>query len=284
MHMRAGSLMFLVALHFAAALAAPATAQRVTGVVVDSAGVAVVGAQVRVQSVVGDARHPAVTDSAGAFVLQLGRAGAYEVMVRRAGFAWLRPARVDVGAGEDVELTIRLLADVVELPAVEVRASRPVPFGEAAIYRRIEDMRQRGLGLALTREEIARTGRHSVGSLLTTLSGRVRVVDTQQVTANTILLRGGVGGSYCAPAIFIDGQRANPRPMNVNLLIEPHAVEALELYIGAQQVPPGFEDAAGCGTVLIWSRRGTPHEGRPHSVLRWLAGVGILVGGLLLLR
>jgi hypothetical protein len=151
------------------------------------------------------------------------------------------------------------------------------------VYQRIERMRQLGTGRALTRADIERMNPQSVGGVLMAMSSQLRAVDSQQMVVNTVFLRGGPRGS-CPPAIFIDGFRVNQRPTNVNLLLEPRHIEAVELYVGAAQVPIGFQDPGGCGSILLWSRRGSPREGTPHHWRRYLMAGGLVVGALLLLR
>jgi hypothetical protein len=54
--------------------------------------------------------------------------------------------------------------------------------------------------------------------------------------------------------------------------------------MGAAQVPIGYQDPLGCGSILIWSRRGDAEEGRPHTLLRWAVAGALLAGILILLR
>jgi hypothetical protein len=260
-------------------------AQRVRGTIEDASGAGLASVAVEFRGPAAQRLPVVVTDNLGRFWLALPVAGTWTVTATRIGFRSMGPAAVDVAAGEEVSLVIRMDVAPIPLAALEVRGRRRLPVGAEAVYRRIEDMRQRGIGLSATREELERMSRHSVGSVLTTLSTRLRIIDTPQMNVNTVLLRDGMQrGGYCAPAVFIDGQRANPRPTNVNLLIEPNAIEAIELYMGAAQVPIGFQDPAGCGSVLIWSRGGSASEGKPSSLRRVLLAGGLLVGLLLFLR
>jgi hypothetical protein len=280
-------LLVLVVIVFLTLLSpAEAAAQWIRGTVrVGEGGPVLPGAQVELRPARGVSLPALVTDSLGGFAGPVPLAGAVDVSVSHPGYRMVGPVRVVVGADEELVLVVRLETDAILLDPVEVTARRRIDIGTAVIRRRIEDMRQRRIGISATREELERMSRHNVGSVLTTLSTRIRLIDSQQANVNTILLRdGSSSGGYCAPAIFIDGFRANPRPTNVNFLIEPSSIEAIELYMGAAQVPIGYQDPLGCGSVLIWSRRGDAEEGRPHTLLRWAVAGALLAGILILLR
>jgi len=70
----------------------------------------------------------------------------------------------------------------------------------------------------------------------------------------------------------------------VNLLIEPRHIEAIELYTAGAQAPIGFHDPGGCGSILIWSRRGSPQDGTPNTWRRYLIAGALVVAALVLWR
>lgn len=280
MSIRAGALLSLLLL----AGTTPLEAQRVSGRVQDIAGAPL--ADVIVRARLGGAQPDtleALSDSTGRFVLVLSQGGEWELSASRLGYQVSGPERLIILAGEEVELAVRMAVEVVPLPALEVVGRRRVHSGIEQVYARIRSMRERGVGRGLVREEIERMAPQSVGRAVSSLSGRVRAVESLSPIINTILIRDGSRfGGACAPAVFIDGFRINNRPANPNIMIDPRLVEAIELYIGAAQVPLGFHDPRGCGSVLIWSRHGDPREGKPQTWTRW--GIAAAVGlGLLLL-
>src|SRR5690606_3223236 len=73
----------------------------------------------------------------------------------------------------------------------------------------------------------------------------------------------------CAPTVYLDGIRITHEAKGssnalkeafeaVNLL-SPSLIEGVEVYPGQATVPGEFGDSiAGCGVILIWSRRGSP--------------------------
>ena len=273
------------ALLFAAAAAllpAPAAGQRVRGQVVDAEGGPLADVLVLLST---GTREPvgALSDSAGNFVVVLPAAGTWQVSATRLGYQSPPPALLDFAPGEEVALAIRMSVDAVSLAPVQVVGRRRVASRVEEVYARIQNMRDRGVGRGLTRLELERLSPQSVGAAVGTLSGRVRAVESVSPIVNTLLIRDGTRpGGHCAPAVYVDGFRVNHRPANVNLMIDPRHVEAVELYIGGAQVPVGFHDPRGCGSVLIWSKQGSTEGGKPNSWKRY--GIAALVGvGLLLL-
>jgi hypothetical protein len=262
--------------------AAPLTAQQVSGHVVDPATGSLVGVTVSFRAAGTPDSLAVQTDSLGRFAVTLPAPGGWAVTASRIGYQTEGPSTIRLVAGQHLELLVRLGAGALQLPSLEVRGVRQVLTGLEQVYQRIERQRELGTGRFLVRSEIERLNPQNLGSVLGSMSSQLRVVESPQMVVNTVFLRGGPRGS-CPPAIFIDGFRVNQRPTNVNLLIEPRDVEAVELSGGAQ-APIGFHDSGGCGSILVWSRRGSPGEGTPHTWWRYLIAGALVVGGLLAFR
>ena len=257
--------------------------QQVRGRVVDPATGPIAGAAVRLLAAGGRDSVRVETDSVGWFAAALPVPGAWAVTAARVGYGEEGPNTISVAVGQEVELLIRLGARALQLAPLEVRGVRQALTGRDQVYQRIARMKELGIGRSLTRTQIEQLNPQSVGGLLSTMTSQIRSVESPQFVVNTVFLRGGPRGS-CAPAIFIDGFRVNQRPTNVNMLIEPRQVEAVELYASGAQAPVGFHDPAGCGSVLIWARRGSPTDGPPHNWRRYLVAGGLVVGALLLFK
>jgi hypothetical protein len=226
-----------------------------------------------------------VSYSAGGFDVTLPTPGSWAVTASRIGYEPAGPDTLVLPSDQVLDVRVRLRVRALELPLIEVVAARQPPSALEAVYARIERMRELGIGRSFTRDQIERLNPQSVGGVLRAMSSQLRVVESQRMVVNTVFVRGGAwGAGYCPPAVFIDGFRVNQRPTNVNMLIEPRHIEAIELYIGAAQTPLGFHDPTGCGSILIWSRRGSPEEGAPHSWKRYAIAAGFTVAVLLLLR
>lgn len=66
----------------------------------------------------------------------------------------------------------------------------------------------------------------------------------------------------CPPAVYVDrmyvGGGMNEEPAGIDGLVIPTEVEAVEVYEGPASLPAEFGGSrAGCGVVVIWTRRGT---------------------------
>ena len=215
----------------------------VTGIVSDSSGLPLLGAEVTVDSA--DVRT--VTDVDGAFRLGGIPFGTRTLRARRLGFA---PARmtVEVAQGVEASATVRLKSVAIPLPTVVVRPARMNYTGRlAGYYERLE--RKTG-GYFITRDQIDKESTRLLGQLLQHVPGVTAVRGRGGITG--IRLR----GRTCWPLVWIDG---TPMPSGeVDLdSFSPTSIHGIELYLGSTTAPAKYiytRDVSSCGTILIWSR------------------------------
>lgn len=105
------------------AWAGSAAAQTIVGRVIDAASGAGVP-EARVGVVAGNRRHESVANADGRYSIALPGAGSYRVQASRTGYQAARTRRVAVGAGETVQLDVRLQPAAVRLRAVTATARR----------------------------------------------------------------------------------------------------------------------------------------------------------------
>lgn len=245
-----------VALAMAALLGVTAGAQHgwaqvarapVVGIVVDSLGGAIVGAQVEVEGT----HHQTTTDSAGGFRLFEVAAGRVRITVRRLGF---RPTMLileqPASGARQVMITMvaapELLAPVVVAGRREVYDARLAGFESRAAKRKN--------GHFITRDRIERTNSKRLADLL------------RQVPTVRIAMVRGLGtmayirGANCPPLVYIDGSPASAGPLDLDL-IDLASVDGIEVY-GGFGAPPEFSNARAdrCGVIAIWSRPFRPRE------------------------
>lgn len=264
-----------------------AAAQRVRGTVVNAASHGMASVTIETRNQGGAQALPSVTTAAdGRFVLLLPEAGTFTLHATVPGYAPLPPTTVTVSRDEQIDVVIRADVHALRLTALEVVARRRLPLGREVVNRRIEYVRQTGVGRVITRDELEIGNPRSVGAALTRVSGRVRVLDSDVPWVNTIILTGGGSNmrNTCTPVIYLDGNHINHRPTNVHALIQPDRVDVIELYVGSGQAPQGYQDPLGCGSILIWSRAGSAEEGKPHSLLRWAISAVVAAGILLIMN
>ena len=221
----------------------------VRGLVSDrSTGQPVAGAQI---AVIGENRRT-TTDSSGRFALGGLPAGAFQLMVRAAGFPQRR-VTVNLVAAGTVERAIELdstaatrMAEAQALPEVAITApATPVNYRLVDFERR----RQLGRGQFLTETEIVNSGAYDIADAVKNMRG-------------VLYECGGGAGCYihmarapmrCLPEFIVDGHEMND--------FGPHTpirdIIGLEVYTGPAEVPGEYAGRfAGCGVIVIWTRSG----------------------------
>lgn len=221
------------------------------GTVRDSAGRAIAGAIVEVRGAdVTDSS--AVTDTEGRFAFGGLPAGTFPVVARAMGFAANEEA-ADLRPGESATLAMRLPVTAHPLAPVDIHAAVAEATGFARRMRR-------GVGRFLTREEILRTGSQSVAqALMTVPTVRVQFVPRTPAAGSeatpTPMVVTGRGG--CAMAFFVDGVPVAPG--DVDLTMPTSQIGGIEVYADQASAPAQATfGGAGCGVVMIWSRRPVP--------------------------
>jgi hypothetical protein len=192
-----------------------------------------------------------VTDDRGHFETTLAQPGTYRVSASRSGYETVGPAPLEVPPGRMIDLVIRMANNIVVLDPLEVRASRQPLTRLDEARDRIARNRRFGIGIHMTRAEIQASQRNSMSELL-----RFRRTERTR----------------CIPALFVDGARVHDYVDDLDGIIAPGDVEALEVYSGPH-VRGGFQDPAGCGLLLVWSRR----DARGNYKFTWI-GSGIIAG------
>jgi TonB family protein len=225
--------------------AAPLFAQHegvISGNVMDSSGVSVLGAEVSV-----DGAGRAFSDERGDFRITGVPLGAHTLGARRLGFAPFQVG-VEVSAASEARVAIRLKLLAAPLPPVVVRASRMNYTGRLAGY--YERLERKSAGYFITREQIDHENPSRLGQLLQHVPG----ISAVRGPAGIMGVR--MRGRRCWPLVWIDG---TPMPAGeVDLdSFAPSSIQGIELYLGSTTAPMRYmynRDLSSCGTVLIWSR------------------------------
>jgi hypothetical protein len=217
-------------------------------VVVAGAGTRVPGALVLLLNRGGQERQQVRTDSAGAFSLAVPAAGMYQLTVLSDEPPGAETTALQVSAGDDVVLDVRLGAALFQLSPISVVGRRPVVTERVRNFReRAQLNRALGLGRIFTREDVEAL--------------RPRTAE---------MLLGVIPTSRCDPQIRLDGLPASRADLRT---VPTGNLEGMEVYMGTE-VPREFEDRSACGVVLVWTRS------QPEG-MRQMGGLYILVSGLL---
>jgi hypothetical protein len=210
----------------------------IVGVVRDSAGRAIHGAEVR-----GGDASLVYTNERGFFRIAELPETTSRIVVRRLGFA---PARLAVRPGATDSVNVSLGAIATVLPALRIRERR-----DSLSHLFLPDFwerRARGMGIYVTRDEIEERGPIDFVQLLRQYASvriqRSRGGDEVRFNRN--------GQHDCPPQYWVDGiplDRASASEFT------PYNVEAVELYPSPATTPPRFARGPGiCGVIVIWTR------------------------------
>jgi carboxypeptidase family protein len=255
----------------------------IVGRVVSEVGeLPIAGAQVTIARL----GRSAVTDSVGKFRLSQLPSGDHQLVLRALGYL---SDSVTIEVDDDVAVRDFVLKRQAQtLPTRQVVGESP-PLVERLLSE-YYDRRKMGIGHFVTREDFekAEGGGLLTGEVLAKLPG-VRVVHGEHsawvATGRTANSKGGCafgvrvpnvsdcGNRSPTPAdqargaraacymdVYLDGAvvfAGNPQSglFDVNSL-EPAAIEAIEVFTSAAQVPVKYNRTSnGCGVLLIWTRR-----------------------------
>jgi hypothetical protein len=141
----------------------------------------------------------------------------------------------------------------------------------APVYDRIERIRTSGGGTVIDRSDIERRSSGRFSHLMVGVRG-VRVESSRDVGGGTtpmiISNRAFSGFGLCPMTVYVDGMLAlqggygdlmnEARLPNVDEMVSPTEIEVVEIYHPTDRLPNEFAGSrAGCGVVLIWTRRGS---------------------------
>lgn len=177
----------------------------------------------------------------GSFSIKRPERGAGELRLRRLGYTPMSLVILFDTLARSRNLTIRLEAAAVELPAVKVET--PVSVYMRGFYER---RKQRGTGHFVDRAEIEKRRPAYTTDLLRSVPGMsVRV--SPRLGA-IVRVRG------CRPAIFLDGVQAVGAELDD--VTKPGDIDGMEIYSSWAAIPPQFNDRQGgnCGAIIVWTR------------------------------
>ncbi|MCU0618988.1 MAG: carboxypeptidase-like regulatory domain-containing protein [Gemmatimonadaceae bacterium] len=213
--------------------APPITLPGVRGIVTDTSGAPLAGAEVAILG----ADVAVRTDSAGRFILTDDRPFRAMLRVRRIGYS---AAFRDVATGDHDLGTVVLQPAGQRLATVEVRAR----WGTRAL----EDFQRRRLlhgGVHITSDEIERRGVSRVSELF---FGRAGISVDRDRANNGVLL----GRRQCRLRVLLNGFPVPGSDVTIDEIINPTEIVAIEAYPAAINTPSEFVDPrSSCGSVVV---------------------------------
>ena len=234
----------------------PASGQKVGpvyGVVRNEFGRPVAGVEI----VLADSVARTFTDDSGAFVLARALIGRVHFTARRVGY---RPvdAMLDLRENENKEVRIELESIAEALDSVVVKGRRT-----SARMAEFWNRRELGVGAFITPEELALRHPSRASDMLRTVAG-VRVGGDNMNGRPAISMgRTPVGTSFtadCRVNYYVDGSWVPPGTFHLDD-IPPLAIEAIEIYRGAAEIPVRFRQRqTACGLIVVWTSDPPPRK------------------------
>jgi hypothetical protein len=211
------------------------TTATVTGSIVDTTGVAIVGAQVFVNRV----GPRSTSDARGRFRLVSLAAGELMIVVRHLGYH-SATVKLTLARGETREIAVRLAPLPVPLDTIVSEAQAT----SENLRRNGFYARQRaGFGYFLTRDEIERMRAIDLNDLL-------RRLPFLQVSERLGRTRVTTQNGTCRPVLYLDRM-----PVPDLDVIPVEIVDGVEWYHHAADVPVEFvRPRATCAALIIWTR------------------------------
>ena len=221
---------------------------QLAGEVRGSDGRMIAGASVSVMR--GDA--VATTSSDGRFLLTGLPAGSQTLAVRALGFI---PARTTVhlmtGAARN-NAQVSLTSLKTYLDTIRVTSTR--------VYSRdmngFESRKRAGQGHFIDRAQIERRNATLPSDLLQMIP-RVEVAQPGVgFFGKRIAFRSAFGKGYCRPDLYVDGVLFRAGDMEIDEIVNPDHVEAIEVYTRPGVAPLQFtNNMSGCGSIVVWLRK-----------------------------
>lgn len=249
-------------------------AQGVQGVLLErESGLAVRDAEITVRNLSGEVVATGVSGEGGHFRLTTPTPGRYLVSVRSLGYGSLDAEPVDVSLGQLTILEVRMAPEAVALePLVVTAEPRAYHLEVEGFYRRMEGE----FGRFITPEVFEERRPRRSSDLLFGIPGVNVAEPTMGAGGRAVYFRSGVrpssfsGGTLtpadvCWPMIYVNRQlvstggfaSAGAEPTALDDLVATADVWALEVYRSAAEIPPEFNGPnAGCGVIVLWTRRG----------------------------
>ena len=260
-------------------------ANRISGAVLTRSGrEPVAGVSITMSDTLGRRITTVVSNEEGQF--QLPHPGSGERFNLRAEHIAYADATgvVDFGARDELNVELLMATRPIELEPIVVVERRRDYLAEVGYYMR----KDRGLGKFIDRVDIELRKPTQLTDIVrrtpgVTITGYGLAADIEMMGArraggfegSSFMGTTGTGGMKCRPAVYVDGALVRPggtprtRTLEselgtstvpgtapLNQIVSPEAIEAVEVYRRASEVPARYSGAdAACGVLAIWTRR-----------------------------
>ncbi|HEX6309268.1 MAG TPA: carboxypeptidase regulatory-like domain-containing protein [Longimicrobiales bacterium] len=233
--------------------------QGVQGILTDRASGAPVSAvAITIRDAAGEAMGDAMTDQRGFFRIEAPVPGRFLLSASALGYRPLEGEALEIARGRLAVLEISLASEAVQLdPLVVMAESRAFHLEVEGFYRR----QLESGGFFVTPELMAQRRPRLVSDLLFGVAGAHIAEPTTGIRGRAVWFT----KENCWPMVYVDRflvsagglLEAGGEPAVVDELVPAADIQAVEVYRSPAEVPSEFNGPnAGCGVVVIWTRRG----------------------------
>ena len=248
-HTRPFTVILLSAVMLIAGAAQRLAAQAVSGKLIDQyTGNPIPGATI---TLVTDQNRPVgsavKTGNDGSFSINAPFPGTYRLQANVAGYVTAVTPAFELLPGDHLTMNWRLLAGAVSLrPIAIVGNANPKSKRLSGFEQRAQ---RRAFGYFITRDQIDKLRPFEVSDLLRTVPG-LQVLPSLRGFGNVVRTIEG-----CTPAIYLDGTRFPLMGESIDDIVNPMALEGIEVYTHAAEVPAEFQGPfSNCGVIALWTR------------------------------
>ena len=186
------------------------------------------------------------TGNDGGFSIRAPAPGIYRLRAELSGYLSAMTPAIELGSGDEIDITWRLLAGEVQMRPVAIVANNRRTSGRlSGFYDRAQ---RKGFGYFITSDDIQKRGPFFVSDLLRTVPG-LEVLPSPRGFGNIVRTIEG-----CQPTVYLDGVRFPLLGESIDDIVSPSQLEGIEVYTHPAEVPAQFADARSCGVIALWTK------------------------------
>jgi len=187
------------------------------------------------------------TATNGQFMMQSLPTGTYTLEARALGFLPAR-ANIDLPEGASAAAELVLEAFVPVMDTMRIRADRIAALGQLSDFER---RRKAGNGYFIDDAAVARRNPIFMSDLLRMTPG-ISIYGSSD-RRDQVRMRGTSGSGSCIPTVYLNGMRAPADDGDLEALVNPQTVRAVEVYSRSGSIPIELQVPNGCGVIVIWT-------------------------------
>lgn len=191
----------------------------------------------------------------GQFSLQTLPTGTYTLEARAIGY---NPARVTVDMTDSTEV-VRDIAMDVFVPTIDTMRVTATRNRAIEGMNGFEQRKKSGIGHFIDETQLEKRPSMFMSDVLRMTPNIT--VERGELSGDRVMMRGSASRGACVPTVYLNGVRTFTDDGNIDMIVNPQEVRAIEVYTRTGSIPPEFQGSNGCGSIVIWTgarKRTTP--------------------------